>query len=97
MMDDFQANPVLGYIGGIIALIMGVVIVGFHNVWTGWAAILVTIVGWAALIEGVLMLAVSRSFFALVARIPLKAGLLRIFGIGTLIFGAALLYAGFAV
>ncbi len=96
MMDDFQANPALGYIGGIVALVMGLIIVGFHNVWSDWAAILVTIVGWAALIEGALMLAASRSFFALVARIPLKAGLLRIFGIGTLIFGAILLYAGFA-
>ncbi len=95
MMDEFQSNTALGFVAGLVAFIMGAVVVGFHNDWSHWAAVLVTIVGWAALIEGLLMLAVSRSFFAIVARLPLTGGVVRIFGIIALIFGAVLLYAGF--
>ena len=96
VMDNFRNNPALAYMSAVLVFAMGAVLVTLHNDWSGWQAILVSIVGWGALAEGVLMLAVRRSYFALVARIPLGLGMLRGFGVVTLILGAIYLYIGFA-
>ena len=38
------------FINGFISLIFGSVIVGFHNVWTGWPTVL-TVIGWMQVIK----------------------------------------------
>lgn len=96
VMENIRDNPALGYIAAIAVFAIGAILVTLHNQWNGWQQIIVSLVGWAALVEGVLMLAVRRSFFSLVAKIPLSTGLLRGFGVLTLVFAAFYLYAGFA-
>lgn len=43
------------YLGGVMALMIGFFMVTFHNVWEGWP-ILVTLIGWLALIKGLVIL-----------------------------------------
>ena len=43
------------YLGGFMALVMGFFMVTYHNVWEGWP-ILVTLIGWLALIKGLALL-----------------------------------------
>ncbi len=43
------------YFGGAVALVVGLAIVLHHNVWQGWP-ILVTVLGWAALVKGFALL-----------------------------------------
>ena len=38
------------FANGFLSLIFGSVVVGFHNVWTGWAMVL-TLIGWAQVIK----------------------------------------------
>jgi len=95
VMDNFQNNPALAYISAVLVFALGAVTVTLHNDWSSWSAIMVSLIAWGALVEGVLMLAVRRSFFALVAKVPLNMGVLRGFGVLTLILGAVLIYAGF--
>lgn len=97
VMEHFNANPALAYISGVAVFAIGAVLVTLHNHWGSWPEILVSLIGWGALAEGILMLAVRRRFFALVGMIPLGHGMLRGFGVFTLILGAALLYAGFGL
>ncbi|MGP0074226.1 MAG: hypothetical protein ACLPWF_20120 [Bryobacteraceae bacterium] len=50
-------NPAMLFIGGIITLVAGLAIVLSHNVWSGGALpVVVTLLGWIALIKGVLLL-----------------------------------------
>ncbi len=56
MMEDFLKNAALVYIGGILALLFGLLVVLTHNVWTvGWPAF-ITIFGWVGIIKGTWLL-----------------------------------------
>jgi uncharacterized protein YjeT (DUF2065 family) len=48
------------YLGGLMALFIGFLIVFFHNVWEGWP-ILITLVGWLALLKGVVLLVFPKA------------------------------------
>ena len=49
-------NPAMLFLTGIIAVVAGLAIVLGHNVWSGGAApVTITLLGWIALIKGVLL------------------------------------------
>lgn len=48
-------DPGAMYIGGFMALVAGFFMATYHNVWEGWP-ILVTLIGWLALLKGLLLL-----------------------------------------
>ena len=53
IFEDFIASPALIFIAGFLALMLGLVLVIFHNRWAiGWPVI-ITIYGWIALFAGV--------------------------------------------
>lgn len=90
MLVEFKDNVALGYITAIMTFVIGVVLVKLHTDWSGWRAGLVSLFGWAALIEGVLMLAVREKFLSFFTRFDFSAALVRGFGIGCLVLGALL-------
>ena len=94
MFKELSSQSMLGYLGGIIAFSVGAVIVAIHNEWSGLLAGFVTLVGWMALGEGVLMLAFRRWFLGLFEGWLLSPTIVSIFGIGTVLGGLVLLYAG---
>jgi uncharacterized membrane protein HdeD (DUF308 family) len=49
---EVASSPALFYLTGVLALVLGMLIVRFHNVWTGWPAV-ITILGWLAVLRGV--------------------------------------------
>lgn len=56
IMKDFLANSGLLYLGGFMALVLGAILVHAHNLWVSDWRVLVTIVGWLALIKGVILI-----------------------------------------
>jgi hypothetical protein len=52
MMEEFVKNPSSLYLGGIIALFFGFLIVLLHNVWMAGWPVIITILGWLAIIKG---------------------------------------------
>ncbi len=57
ILKELAGNSLLPYFSGFIALITGALVVHAHNIWqTDWR-VLVTIIGWAALVKGILLLA----------------------------------------
>ena len=94
MFRELLAQPLYALFGGLIAFAIGGAIVAVHNDWSGLLAGFVTLVGWVALAEGVLLIAMRRIFLDTVARLALSEGLLGIFGMATLGLGLILLYAG---
>ena len=61
MMD----NSAFLLFGGIIGIICGLIIIEYHNTWTREWTTIITVVGWVALVEGIVFLAFPQvtSFF----------------------------------
>lgn len=54
MEETAVKNPVITYLSGFFILIVGVLLVVSHQVWTGDWRVVVTIIGWMILIKGVI-------------------------------------------
>jgi hypothetical protein len=94
LIDELRDNTALGYVTGAFVFALGAAMVAVHNLWTGPLAIVVSLVGWGALIEGVLMLAIRRTFLGLVKVVPLTPATMVPFGIAAIVLGAVLAIAG---
>jgi len=53
MMHEFSHNIDVNYVGALMALIIGAVIVNAYNVWVFNWPIFITLLGWTALFKGV--------------------------------------------
>jgi hypothetical protein len=82
---------------GIIAVLAGLAMVLAHNIWSGGAlAVVVTLVGWAALIKGVLFLFLSPGAEEQLIFVTLQYNrLFYLYMAISLVIGIYLTYAGF--
>ena len=95
IMDDFCKNAALILYGGIFSLVIGLVIVLTHNVWvTGWPVI-ITIIGWIAIIKGVWLIIFPNTVSAFMQAYQKNENLLIAQSVGALIFGIVLTFFGF--
>ena len=93
LVDEFERSPLSTYLAGIAAFAIGAVMVISHNYWLDPLAVIVTLIGWAAAIEGVLFLALPGP---LVAIGRLFLGAIRPFAAAAIIIGIFLIFAGLA-
>ena len=56
MIGEFSKSPSLCYLGGFMALLMGLITLQFHNKWEAGWSVVITILGWIALIKGVALI-----------------------------------------
>ena len=56
MIGEFSKSPSLCYLGGFMALLMGLVILQFHNKWEAGWPVVITILGWITIIKGVALI-----------------------------------------
>ncbi len=94
LIDELRDNTALGYVTGAFVFALGAAMVAVHNLWTGPLAIVVSLIGWGALIEGVLLLAIRRTFLGLVKVVPFTPATMVPFGIAAIVLGAVLAIAG---
>jgi len=95
LFEDFTENASALYLGGIMALAFGYLIVAFHNTWTKDLSVIITIVGWLALIKGILILIQPKIIVALSKAIMKKESFLKIEAIVVIILGLAFSFLGF--
>ncbi len=57
IVGDFEKSSALIFITGFISIVVGMLLVTYHNIWVKDWTVLITIVGWAALVKGVLFIA----------------------------------------
>ena len=96
VIAELRDQTVLGFIGGIVTFVIGGTIVAIHNDWSGLLAGFVSLVGWFALAEGVLILAFRRWFLGLFSGFVLSSGVITALGAGTTSLGLLLILAAFA-
>jgi threonine/homoserine/homoserine lactone efflux protein len=92
MFADIEASPGINFVTGLLVFSIGATILLVHPTSAHWPGILVAIMGWGALIEGMLFLAVPQVMWA-IAKPFLKANT-RLWGIIALVFGLALVALG---
>ena len=95
LFEDFTENAFALYLGGIAALVIGYMILAFHNTWTKDLSVIITIIGWIALIKGILILVRPTIMIALTKAIAKKGNFLKIEAVAIIILGLALAFLGF--
>ncbi|GAS93625.1 uncharacterized protein RMCC_0591 [Mycolicibacterium canariasense] len=62
LLDDFESTPVWSWVVGAFVLLAGLVVVSLHPYWHGFAAIVVSLLGWMMVVRGILLLAFPAVF-----------------------------------
>ena len=94
LAGDFLNNPALMFLSGVITLPAGLAIVLTHNVWAGDWRILITILGWLAVIGGLIRIlapqravAVGRTMLANPSTLHISTGVYLLIGALLCFFG----------
>lgn len=80
-------------IGGIMALVAGMLLVTYHNVWEGGWPVVITVFGWLALVKGVMFIVFPKHldfWKGVVSKMNLQ-----VLGFALLVVGLLFGYAGF--
>jgi len=95
MANEFIASPAMLFLAGAIALTGGVAMVLVHNVWVADWRVIITLLGWLMVLAGIVRLLLPE-FVKRLGRDMLKSERPILFaGIGWIIIGAVLGYAGY--
>jgi len=93
-IDGMLKNYGVMYLGGAMALIIGYVIITYHNFWVKDWTVIITIFGWIAFIKGIMLLVFPKAMISLSLSMIKKMNL-TIWSIITLVLGLVLGYYGF--
>ncbi|MEO8546810.1 MAG: DUF2065 domain-containing protein [Sphingomicrobium sp.] len=69
MLDEFERSPALTFVTGFMAFAIGGTLVLVHCIWTDLLAVIVSLIGWIALAEGLLLMIVPGPLLAFSRRL----------------------------
>jgi uncharacterized membrane protein HdeD (DUF308 family) len=92
--DDLFSNSALIYVTGFITVLIGLLIVTYHNRWAKSWVVLITILGWLAMVKGICLIAFPQFVHTLSERMLTDSGA-KIFPYATLCLGLFFAYFGF--
>lgn len=95
VMLDYAKNSFLIFFGGIIALIVGILILLFHNVWEMSWPVIITIYGWGGLIKGIWLIVFPKTVPGVMQAYQNNKALLAVHSIVILVLGGFLTYMGY--
>jgi hypothetical protein len=96
LVVDFGASPLSIYTAGTAALLSGLLIVAFHNVWEWRWPVIITVLGWATLIKGAVRILAPRLVAERAARYGRNTNILMTSAIVLCALGGVLAYFGYA-
>jgi hypothetical protein len=92
LLSEFTASAVWPWIVGAIALMAGISIVAFHQIWRGPAAIVISLIGWLMIARAIFLLGFPDTFAALADRM---IGATSAWQIAYVVFGLVGLYLSY--
>ncbi len=92
MFQELKAQPMLGYLAAMVAFSIGGAMVALHNDWSTWLSSFVSLIGWAALLEGTLLLAARTWYLGLFEGLLTSDGFLKAISVATIAGGIVLLW-----
>ena len=60
VLDEFERSPALTFVTGFMAFVLGGVLILAHNIWTDPLAAIISLIGWIALVEGLLIMVIPQ-------------------------------------
>ena len=96
MAREFLGSRALIYLAGIFAFVPGLAMVLAHNVWAADWRIVITILGWLALIGGAFRILFPQEVTRIGTRMIANPNTMLIGGVVTLVLGAILSFYGYA-
>ena len=82
MLDEFERSPALTFVTGFATFAIGAAINLGHHHWTDPLAIIVSAIGWIALIEGVVIMVCPKPLLRFSRRLVANQRLISIFAAG---------------
>ena len=92
---EFMKSPGLVFLSGLLTLPVGLAIVLTHNVWVANWPVLITIVGWLAVITGVIRIAWTKQIIGFGKKVTANKNFPYIGGAIWLAIGAVLCFYGY--
>jgi uncharacterized protein YjeT (DUF2065 family) len=95
LIKDFTEHPPAIYLGGLAAMVIGFLLISFHNIWVKDWAVIITILGWAALIKGLFLIILPKVSIKINNAFKEMKKLLPVWATIVIILGALLCWLGF--
>jgi hypothetical protein len=92
ILQELEHSSCNMFYGGLFSLVTGYLLVSFHNVWKLNASLMITIMGWMALIKGLALIMFPASAMRLYKNIDIYNSYISYCIIA---FGTVLLYLGY--
>lgn len=93
ILDGLKQSPALCYITGVFVFALGVAMIIAHTIWTDPLAIVVSLFGWAAAIEGLILIVAPEPLLKFGASLVRPGGVVP-FALFAIIAGIVLLLCG---
>lgn len=88
LTEQISRDPALIFVSGILLLVAGLAIVRAHNIWAGGWPVLVTVLGWLAVLGGLVRMLFPIELAAIVAGVGQSTGLIAAVAVVLLVLGA---------
>jgi hypothetical protein len=96
MAREFLGSRALIYLAGLFAFVPGLAVVLAHNVWAADWRVVITILGWLALIGGAFRILFPQEVTRIGTRLTANPNTMLIGGVVTIVLGAILSFYGYA-
>lgn len=94
MFETIIKNPAIGFVTGLIAFVVGAAVISVHSATTGALATIISLFGWVALAEGILMLAFRKQFLGIFSFMARSQNTIFAFALLAMVMGAGFIWAG---
>lgn len=96
-IKDVSNNPGFVFVIGILTLIAGLAIVRVHNVWAAEWTVLVTVIGWLAIVGGIIRIVWPHRIAGISNKILSNENAITAWALVALMLGAFLTAKGYAL
>jgi hypothetical protein len=93
ILEEFRSNAGITYMSGVFVFVLGVAIILAHNIWTDPLAVVVSLFGWAAAVEGIILIAYPDPLLKWAISFT-RPGAVKAFAAFTIVIGVVLLILG---
>jgi len=95
LAEQVSREPALIFLSGVLLFVAGLAIVRVHNVWSGGWPVLVTILGWLALVGGLIRILLPTRLAEIAAGFGQNTGLITAAAIVLLVIGGFLSFKAY--
>jgi hypothetical protein len=95
LAEQVSRDPALIFVSGILVFVAGIAIVRVHNIWSGGWPVLVTVLGWLAVLGGLVRMLFPIQLAAIVVGVGQSTGLIAAVAVVLLVLGAFLSFKGY--